>query len=77
LIDPAYAAVRARKGRLDTQLMQHCRNAELEEMHLDMVRNHQQFAEKCRNFVFKRKACGTPSRLVAAWAVVREVELAG
>jgi len=77
LSDPAYAEVRARKGRSDTQLMQHCRNAELEEMHLDMVQNRKQFAEKCCNFVFKRKACGTPSRLVAAWARVREVELAG
>jgi putative two-component system hydrogenase maturation factor HypX/HoxX len=56
--------------------MQHCRNAELEEMQLDMVQNRKQFAEKCRNFVFKRKACGTPQRLVAQWAVVREVELA-
>jgi len=77
LTDPAYAAVRERKGRLDTQLMQHCRNAELEEMHLDMVQNRKQFAEKCRNFVFKRKPCGTPSRLVAEWALVRRVELAG
>ncbi len=77
LSDPAYAAVRERKGRCDRQLMQHCRNAELEEMHLDMVQNRKQFAEKCRNFVFKRKACGTPARLVAEWAVVPEVELAG
>ncbi|MGF6705651.1 hydrogenase maturation protein [Pseudomonas frederiksbergensis] len=76
LSDPAYQAVRERKSQLETQLMQHCRNAELEEMQLDMVQNRKQFAEKCRNFVFKRKACGTPQRLVAQWAVVREVELA-
>ncbi|RON51468.1 formyl transferase [Pseudomonas frederiksbergensis] len=74
LNDPAYAAIRERKGRSDTQLMQHCRNAELEEMYLDMVQNRKQFAEKCRNFVFKRRVCGTPSRLVADWA--REAELA-
>jgi putative two-component system hydrogenase maturation factor HypX/HoxX len=76
LSDPAYLAVRERKNRFDTQLMQHCRNAELEEMHQDMVQNRKQFAEKCRNFVLKRKACGTPQRLVADWAVVRAVELA-
>jgi putative two-component system hydrogenase maturation factor HypX/HoxX len=68
LSDPAYAAVRERKNRLDTQRMQHCRNAELAEMELDMVHNRNQFAEKCRHFVFKRKACGTPARLVAQWA---------
>jgi putative two-component system hydrogenase maturation factor HypX/HoxX len=68
--------VRERKSQFDTQLMQHCRNAELQEMQLDMVRNRKQFAEKCRNFVFKRKACGTPQRLVADWAVVKEVALA-
>jgi putative two-component system hydrogenase maturation factor HypX/HoxX len=45
-------------------------------MHQDMVQNRKQFAEKCRNFVLKRKACGTPQRLVADWAVVRAVELA-
>ncbi|WP_282410661.1 hydrogenase maturation protein [Pseudomonas sp. PS02303] len=67
LTDPAYAAVRERKSRLDTQLMQHCRNAELAAMELDMVHDRKQFAEKCRHFVFKRKACGTPVRLVAQW----------
>jgi putative two-component system hydrogenase maturation factor HypX/HoxX len=76
LSDSAYRAVRERKSQFDTQLMQHCRNAELQEMQLDMVQNRKQFAEKCRNFVFKRKACGTPQRLVADWAVVKEVELA-
>ncbi|MHC8386886.1 hydrogenase maturation protein [Pseudomonas sp. MDT2-39-1] len=68
LTDPAYTAVRERKDRFDTQVIQHCRNAELEEMELDMVHNRKQFAEKCRHFVFKRKACGTPVRLVAQWA---------
>ena len=67
LSDPAYAAVRERKNRLDIRLMQQCRKAELEEMQLDMVHNRKQFAEKCRNFVFKRKPCGTPVRLVAQW----------
>jgi putative two-component system hydrogenase maturation factor HypX/HoxX len=77
LSDPAYQAIRERKSQFDTQLAQHCRDAELAEMQLDMVQNRKQFAEKCRNFVFKRKACGTPQRLVAQWAMVKEVELAG
>ncbi|UWF46996.1 hydrogenase maturation protein [Pseudomonas sp. N3-W] len=76
LSDPAYAAVRERKLLRDDQLMQHCRNAELQAMEQDMVHNRKQFAEKCRNFVFKRKACGTPQRLVADWARVQEVDLA-
>ncbi|MHC8394614.1 hydrogenase maturation protein [Pseudomonas sp. LB3P93] len=71
LTDPAYTAVRERKERFDTQLMQHCRNAELQQMELDMVHDRNRFAEKCRDFVFKRKACGTPMRLVAPWAQQR------
>jgi putative two-component system hydrogenase maturation factor HypX/HoxX len=71
LTDPAYAAVRERKHRPDTRLMQQCRDAELAEMERDMVRNRKQFAEKCRNFVFKRKPYETPVRLVAQWAQLR------
>jgi putative two-component system hydrogenase maturation factor HypX/HoxX len=77
LTDPTYAAVRERKLRLDHQLMQECRESELQEMQEDMLYNRNQFAEKCRHFVYKRKVCGTPQRLVADWARVREAELAG
>jgi putative two-component system hydrogenase maturation factor HypX/HoxX len=45
-------------------------------MQEDMLYNRNQFAEKCRNFVFKRKVCGTPARLIEDWARVRSVELA-
>lgn len=38
-------------------------------MQLGRVHNRQQFAEKCRNFVFKRKTCKTPQRLIAPWAL--------
>lgn len=37
-------------------------------MREDMLENRRQFAERCRNFVLKRPACGTPDRLVAGWA---------
>ncbi|MEB0048113.1 MULTISPECIES: hydrogenase maturation protein [unclassified Pseudomonas] len=77
LSDPVYDAVRKRKTQPDKQLMQHCRNAELEDMELDMVHNRQQFAEKCRNFVFKRKVCGTPRRLIAEWTMAQQAALAG
>lgn len=77
LSDPAYAAVRERKLRVDQVLIDQCRETELQEMQEDMLHNRNQFAEKCRHFVYKRKACGTPARLVADWARVQEVEWAG
>ncbi|GGK51407.1 Methionyl-tRNA formyltransferase [Pseudomonas koreensis] len=77
LSDPTYAAVRERKLRVDQVLIKQCRDSELQEMQEDMLYNRNQFAEKCSHFVYKRKACGTPARLVADWARVRKVELAG
>ncbi|WP_456022474.1 hydrogenase maturation protein [Pseudomonas protegens] len=76
LSDPTYAAVRERKARVDQALIQQCRETELQEMQEDMLYNRSQFAEKCRNFVYKRKVCGTPARLIEEWARVRSVELA-
>ena len=76
LTDPTYAAVRERKSRIDLVRVEQCREAELREMQEDMLYNRSQFAEKCRNFVYKRKACGTPARLVEDWARVSTVELA-
>lgn len=75
LTDKKYAAFRARKTSMDLQQIEHCREAELAQMQLDMVHNRQQFAEKCRNFVFKRKTCQTPQRLIAPWALEREATL--
>ncbi|WP_339432914.1 hydrogenase maturation protein [Pseudomonas sp. EA_65y_Pfl2_P78] len=75
LSDPAYAAVRERKARVDQVLIQQCRESELQEMQEDMLYNRSGFAEKCAHFVYKRKACGTPARLIADWARGREVEL--
>lgn len=75
--DPTYAAVRERKARVDQVLIRECRETELQEMQEDMLYNRNQFAEKCRNFVYKRKVCGTPARLIEAWARGRSVELAG
>ncbi|MCU0117497.1 hydrogenase maturation protein [Pseudomonas sp. B2M1-30] len=75
--DPTYAAVRERKLRVDHVLIGQCRDTELQEMQEDMLYNRNQFAEKCRHFVYKRKVCGTPARLIAEWARVRDVELAG
>jgi putative two-component system hydrogenase maturation factor HypX/HoxX len=77
LTDPTYAAVRERKLRVDQVLIEQCRENELQEMQEDMLYNRNQFAEKCSHFVYKRKACGTPARLVEDWARVRKVELAG
>ncbi|VEB45482.1 Probable polyketide biosynthesis enoyl-CoA hydratase pksH [Chromobacterium violaceum] len=57
-----------RKQELDLGRLQQCRRAELDEMREDMLENRRQFAERCRNFVLKRPACGTPDRLVAGWA---------
>ncbi|MGF6149372.1 hydrogenase maturation protein [Pseudomonas fluorescens] len=75
LTDEKYAAFRAQKTSMDLQQIEHCREAELAQMQLDMVHNRQQFAEKCRNFVFKRKTCQTPQRLIAPWALEREATL--
>ncbi|VVP83857.1 hydrogenase maturation protein [Pseudomonas fluorescens] len=74
--DPTYAAVRERKARGDQVLIQQCRETELQEMQEDMLYNRNQFAEKCRNFVYKRRVCGTPARLIEEWARVRFTELA-
>ncbi|WP_455929766.1 hydrogenase maturation protein [Pseudomonas fluorescens] len=75
LSDEKYAAQRVRKANIDLEPMDRCRQNELAQMELDMVHNRQQFAEKCRNFVFKRKTCQTPQRLVAPWALARKGEL--
>lgn len=77
LTDEKYAVARARKAALDIDQVARCREAELAQMQLDMVHNRQQFAEKCRNFVLKRKTCQTPQRLMAPWAVAREAALVG
>ncbi|MCF8997362.1 formyl transferase, partial [Pseudomonas carnis] len=69
LTDDKYLHARTRKAMLDTHQVERCREQELAQMRLDMVENRQQFAEKCRNFVFKRKACQTPQRLIAPWAL--------
>ncbi|MBI6635761.1 formyl transferase [Pseudomonas paralactis] len=72
LTNPQYRDARARKAMLDIQQIERCREHELAQMQLDMVQNRQQFAEKCRNFVFKRKTCQTPQRLIAPWALTYE-----
>ncbi|QHD06919.1 hydrogenase maturation protein [Pseudomonas sp. R76] len=77
LTDEKYAVARARKATLEIEQVERCREAELAQMQLDMVHNRQQFAEKCRNFVLKRKTCQTPQRLMAPWAVAREAALVG
>lgn len=75
--DEKYAVARARKAALDIDQITRCREAELAQMQLDMVHNRHQFAEKCRNFVLKRKTCQTPQRLMAPWAVARRAALVG
>ena len=75
LSDEKYAAQRTRKANIDLEQMHRCRQNELAQMELDMVHNRQQFAQKCRNFVFKRKTCQTPQRLIAPWALARKGEL--
>ncbi|MFJ4542833.1 hydrogenase maturation protein [Pseudomonas sp. NPDC088885] len=71
--DPVYAAVRERKARVDHVLVGQCREIELAEMREDLLHDRNQFAEKCQGFVYKRKVCGTPVRLVEDWA--RRVEV--
>ncbi|MCS3805560.1 putative two-component system hydrogenase maturation factor HypX/HoxX [Chromobacterium alkanivorans] len=71
LNDDRFRLQRARKAEPDLERMERCRQTELLEMRQDMVENRGQFLEKCRNFVLKRKACGTPQRLVADWAQTR------
>lgn len=75
LTDDKYRAARTRKATLDIQEIERCREHELAQMQLDMVHNRQQFAEKCSNFVFKRKNCQSPQRLMAPWALTREAAL--
>lgn len=75
LTDQKYALHRARKAQLDLEQIERCRENELAQMRLDMVENRQQFAEKCRNFVFKRKTCQTPQRLMAPWALAPKATL--
>ncbi|NVZ64210.1 formyl transferase [Pseudomonas gingeri] len=60
----------AREDKLapDLESMEYCRDLELAQMQQDMVQDRHHFAEKCRNFVLKRRACGTPERLIAPWA---------
>ncbi|MFL1503126.1 hydrogenase maturation protein [Pseudomonas sp. O64] len=77
LSDEAYVLARTRKATMDLAQIERCRELELVQMQLDMVHNRQQFAEKCRNFVYKRKACQSPQRLMAAWALARETALVG
>ncbi|WP_248749793.1 hydrogenase maturation protein [Pseudomonas sp. MWU15-20650] len=69
LTDEQYALLRARKTNMDLEQVDGCRKKELAQMQLDMVHNRQQFAEKCRHFVYKRKTCQTPQRLIAPWAL--------
>jgi putative two-component system protein, hydrogenase maturation factor HypX/HoxX len=69
LTDERYVLGRTRKARMDGEQVERCRERELAQMQLDMVHNRQQFAERCRNFVYKRKACQSPQRLMAAWAL--------
>lgn len=75
LTDDKYRAARTRKATLDIQEIERCREHELAQMQLDMVHNRQQFAEKCSNFVFKRKTCQSPQRLMAPWALMHETVL--
>ncbi|NWA81210.1 hydrogenase maturation protein [Pseudomonas sp. D2002] len=75
LTDEKYAVARVRKAAMDIDQVERCREAELVQMQLDMVHNRQQFAEKCRNFVLKRKTCQTPQRLMAPWAVAHRAAL--
>lgn len=75
LTDEKYALHRARKAQMDLEQIAHLRENELAQMRLDMVENRQQFAEKCHNFVFKRKTCQTPQRLMAPWALVPKATL--
>ncbi|ROM34082.1 formyl transferase [Pseudomonas poae] len=72
LTDGKYAAYRVRKATMDFEQIELCRRHELAQMELDMVHNRQQFAQKCSNFVFKRRSCQIPQRLIAPWAVTRE-----
>jgi putative two-component system hydrogenase maturation factor HypX/HoxX len=74
LSDPTYAAVRERKSRIDQALIRRCREAELEQMQEDMLHDRNRFAEKCSHFVYKRRVCGTPTRLVEDWARVDLLE---
>ncbi|WP_397458597.1 hydrogenase maturation protein [Pseudomonas asplenii] len=67
LVDEPHRA-RENKQAPDLDAMEYCRDLELAQMQQDMVQDRNGFAGKCRNFVLKRKACGTPDRLIASWA---------
>lgn len=54
---------------IDLERIECCRAYALAQMELDMVHNRQQYAERCRNFVFKRKTSQTPPRLIASWVL--------
>ena len=69
LTDEKYLQARARKAAMDIDQVERCREYELAQMQLDMVHNRQQFAQKCQNFVLKRKTCQSPQRLMAPWAL--------
>ncbi|MBY8930790.1 formyl transferase [Pseudomonas sp. Wu6] len=75
LTDERYLLARTRKATMEIEQVERCRERELAQMQLDMVQDRQQFAQKCRNFVLKRKTCQTPQRLIAAWALRFETEL--
>ncbi|GGL22437.1 formyl transferase [Pseudomonas brenneri] len=77
LTDEKFALYRARKATLSLEQIERCRANELAQMQLDMVQDRQQFAEKCRNFVLKRKTCQTPQRLIAPWALTRKTTFVG
>lgn len=74
LSDPTYAPVRERKSRIDQALIHRCREAELEQMQQDMLHDRNRFADRREHFVYKRRVCGTPARLVEEWARVGLVE---
>ena len=63
-----------RKAERSLAAIQACRDDELAQMRRDMVDNRHGFADKCRGFVFKHKACRTPERLVAPWARTKQAQ---
>lgn len=69
LTEKSYSKQRIRKTKIDFQYIQRSRELELAEMYQDMLGNRRQFIEKCANFVFKRKICQTPQRLISPWAL--------
>ncbi|SFB03197.1 Formyl transferase [Pseudomonas sp. NFIX10] len=74
LLDPTYESIRTRKAERSLSAIQACRDDELAQMRRDMADDRHSFADKCRRFVFKHKACGTPERLVAPWARTKQAQ---